>query len=82
VVNSASQATIGVNPSIAYNVSHDNALVAMVSSPNTHNPPAFTIGVDVMKVRIPGRETFAAFVETVGDQVSWYLKDAGMRLMK
>ncbi|KAJ7904299.1 hypothetical protein B0H14DRAFT_2662204 [Mycena olivaceomarginata] len=63
-------ATIGVNPSIAYNVSHDNALVAMVSSPNTHNPPAFTIGVDVMKVRIPGRETFAAFVETVGDQLT------------
>lgn len=54
----------------------------MVSSPNTYNPPAFTIGVDVMKVRIPGRETFAAFVETVGDQVSWYLKDVGMRLMK
>lgn len=42
----------------------------MVSSGNTHNPPAFTLGVDVMKVRIPGRETFASFVETVGDQVS------------
>jgi len=63
-------ATSGVDPSIAYNVSHDNGLVAMVSSANTHNPPAFTIGIDVMKVRIPGRETFTSFVETVGDQLT------------
>ncbi|KAJ7781477.1 hypothetical protein B0H16DRAFT_1659036 [Mycena metata] len=58
----------GVDPFIAYNVSHDNGLIAIVSSANTHNPPAFTIGVDVMKVRIPGRESFPSFVETVGDQ--------------
>ncbi|KAJ7047585.1 hypothetical protein C8F04DRAFT_985714 [Mycena alexandri] len=62
--------TSGVDPSIAYNVSHDNGLIAIVSSANTHNPPAFTIGVDVMKVRIPGRESFASFVETVGDQLT------------
>ncbi|KAF7331800.1 Ebony activating protein [Mycena kentingensis (nom. inval.)] len=60
----------GVDPPIAYNVSHDNGLVAMASSANTHNPPAFTLGIDVMKVRIPGRESFAAFVETVGDQLT------------
>ncbi|KAJ6599289.1 hypothetical protein DFH09DRAFT_1258340 [Mycena vulgaris] len=63
-------ATHGVNPPIAYNISHDNGLVAMVSSGNTHNPPAFTIGVDVMKIRIPGRESFASFVETMGDQLT------------
>ncbi|KAJ7499143.1 hypothetical protein FB451DRAFT_1118041 [Mycena latifolia] len=62
--------TNGVDPPIAYNVSHDNGLVAMVSSANAHNPPAFSIGVDVMKIRIPGRETFASFVETVGDQLT------------
>ncbi|KAJ6539134.1 hypothetical protein B0H19DRAFT_1177320 [Mycena capillaripes] len=62
--------TSGVQPSIAYNVSHDNGLIVIVSSPNTHNPPAFTIGIDVMKVRIPGRETFTSFVETVGDQLT------------
>ncbi|KAJ6516113.1 hypothetical protein C8R45DRAFT_232137 [Mycena sanguinolenta] len=62
--------TSGVDPPIAYNVSHDNALVAMVSSANTHNPPAFTVGVDVMKVRIPGRETFKSFVETMSDQLT------------
>ncbi|KAJ7507540.1 hypothetical protein B0H11DRAFT_2153209 [Mycena galericulata] len=62
--------TNGVDPPIAYNVSHDNGLVAMASSVNAHNPPAFSIGVDVMKVRIPGRETFASFVETMGDQLT------------
>ncbi|KAJ7699866.1 hypothetical protein B0H17DRAFT_1157934 [Mycena rosella] len=63
-------ASPGVDPPIAYNVSHDNGLVAMVSSTNSHNPPAFSVGVDVMKVRIPGRESFASFVETVGDQLT------------
>ncbi|KAJ7276181.1 hypothetical protein B0H12DRAFT_1005311 [Mycena haematopus] len=63
-------ASQGVDPSIAYNVSHDNGLIAMVSSPNTHNPPAFTVGIDVMKVRIPGRESFTSFVETMGDQLT------------
>ncbi|KAJ7086670.1 hypothetical protein C8R44DRAFT_820754 [Mycena epipterygia] len=62
--------TSGVDPPIAYNVSHDNALIVMVSSANAHNPPAFSMGVDVMKVRIPGRESFASFVETVGDQLT------------
>ncbi|KAJ6510023.1 hypothetical protein C8R47DRAFT_1096445 [Mycena vitilis] len=62
--------TSDVKPSIAYNISHDNGLIAMVSSSNTHNPPAFSIGIDVMKARIPGRETFATFVETVGDQLT------------
>ncbi|KAJ6629208.1 hypothetical protein B0H10DRAFT_1776901 [Mycena sp. CBHHK59/15] len=63
-------ASHGVNPPIAYNITHDNGLVAMVSAANTHNPPAFSIGVDVMKVRIPGRESFVSFVETVGDQLT------------
>ena len=27
------------------------------------------IGIDVMKVKVPGRESFASLVETVGDQV-------------
>jgi len=28
------------------------------------------VGIDVMKVRIPGRESFASFVETVGEQLT------------
>ncbi|KAJ7068072.1 hypothetical protein C8F01DRAFT_589384 [Mycena amicta] len=61
---------VTTDPAIAYNISHDNGLVAMASSSNTHNPPAFSLGIDVMKVRIPGRESFASFVETAGDQLT------------
>lgn len=58
---------------MAYNVSHDNGLVAMASSTNAHNPPAFSIGVDVMKVRVPGREPFKSFVKTMSEQVGvWF----------
>ncbi|KAJ7095175.1 hypothetical protein B0H15DRAFT_775098 [Mycena belliarum] len=63
-------AASGLNPPIAFNVSHDNGLIVMVSSANTYNPPAFTIGVDIMKVRIPGRESLASFVETMGEQLT------------
>lgn len=59
-----------LDPPVAFNISHDNGLVAMVFGPGTANPPSFTIGIDVMKVRIPGRESFRSFVETVGDQAS------------
>ncbi|KAG6855061.1 hypothetical protein C0991_005990 [Blastosporella zonata] len=57
-----------LDPPIAYNISHDNALVAMAFAPGIHNPPAFSIGVDVMKVRIPGRDTLGSFVESISDQ--------------
>ena len=58
------------NPPIAYNISHDNNLIAMAIAPGLHRPPAFSIGIDVMKLRVPGRETFRSFVDAVGDQVS------------
>lgn len=58
-----------MDPPIAYNITHDNALVAMVFAPGLQNPPAFSIGIDVMKVRVPGRESFRSFVRTVDDQV-------------
>ncbi|KAF9485383.1 4'-phosphopantetheinyl transferase [Pholiota conissans] len=59
-----------LEPPIAYNITHDNNLVAMVVAPGTHNPPAFSIGIDVMKLRIPGRETLRSFINTVGDQLT------------
>jgi 4'-phosphopantetheinyl transferase len=62
--------TPGLDPPIAYNISHDNALVAMAFAPGTHNPPAFSVGIDVMKVRMPGRDTLASFVNSVRGQVS------------
>ncbi|KAK0206294.1 hypothetical protein DFS33DRAFT_1372650 [Desarmillaria ectypa] len=59
-----------LDPPVAFNISHDNGLVAMAFGPGTANPPSFTVGIDVMKVRIPGRESFKSFVETVGDQLT------------
>ncbi|KAK0468097.1 uncharacterized protein EV420DRAFT_1259606 [Desarmillaria tabescens] len=54
-----------LDPPVAFNISHDNGLVAMAFGPGTTNPPSFSIGIDVMKVRIPGRESFRSFVETL-----------------
>lgn len=58
-----------VDPPIAYNITHDNGVVAMAVAPGLHDPPAFRVGVDVMKLRVPGRESVRSFVNTVGDQV-------------
>ncbi|KAH9482619.1 4'-phosphopantetheinyl transferase pptA [Psilocybe cubensis] len=58
------------NPPLAYNITHDNNLVAMAFAPGIINQPAYNVGIDVMKVRIPGRETFDSFVHTVGDQLT------------
>lgn len=33
-------------------------------------PPAYKLGVDVMKVQLPKRECFANFLDAFGDQVS------------
>ncbi|KAF7301460.1 Ebony activating protein [Mycena indigotica] len=56
--------TQGIDPPIAFNVSHDNGLVVMASSTNSN------IGIDVMKVSLPGRDTFISFVEAMGDQLT------------
>lgn len=58
------------NPPMAYNITHDNNVIAMVIAPGVHRPPAFSIGIDVMKLRVPGRETFKSFVDAVGDQLT------------
>ena len=58
-----------LNPPIAYNVAHDNALIAMAYSSNAHNPPAHAVGVDVMKVRLPERVTFSTFITSMGEAV-------------
>ncbi|KAF8974589.1 4'-phosphopantetheinyl transferase superfamily [Flammula alnicola] len=63
-------ATQILDPPIAYNITHDNNLIAVAVAPGIQNPPAFSIGIDVMKLRIPGRETFRSFVDTVADQLT------------
>ncbi|PFH52686.1 hypothetical protein AMATHDRAFT_139673 [Amanita thiersii Skay4041] len=54
-----------LTPPIGYNITHDNAVVAMAFSPGTHNPPAYLIGIDIMRVHLPGRDTFTRFVKTM-----------------
>ncbi|EAU84574.2 hypothetical protein CC1G_00093 [Coprinopsis cinerea okayama7 len=58
------------NSKIGFNVTHDNALVAVAFAPGIHGPPAFNIGIDVMKTKIPSREPFASFVEAFEEQAS------------
>ena len=63
-----SQVAPDLDPHIEYNITHDNDLVAMAFTSGDQQ-----IGIDIMKVRLPGHESFASFVDSVGDQVSYSL---------
>ncbi|KAF9563688.1 4'-phosphopantetheinyl transferase [Agrocybe pediades] len=58
------------NTPVAYNITHDNNLIAMAYGPGTSHPPAFSIGVDIMKIKIPGRDTLNSFITVVGEQLT------------
>ena len=60
-----------LDPHIEYNITHDNDLVAMAFTSGNQQScnNNIMIGIDVMKVRIPGHKSFASFIENVGDQV-------------
>ena len=60
-----------LDPRIEYNITHDNDLVAMAFTSGDQQS-CNIIGIDVMKVRIPGHESFASFVDSVGDQVGLF----------
>ncbi|ESK97493.1 ebony activating protein [Moniliophthora roreri MCA 2997] len=63
--------TPGIDPPIAYNVSHDNSLVVMAFTSGKLNPPAFSIGIDVMKVQMSSRQdTYASFINIFRDQLT------------
>ncbi|KAF7985217.1 hypothetical protein HWV62_7850 [Athelia sp. TMB] len=64
------ESTLGLDPPLAFNVSHDNALIAMAFGPGELDPPAYRLGVDVMKVELPKRESFPAFVRIFSDQLT------------
>ena len=64
------------NLHIGYNVTHDAGLIAIAFEAGKTSEkqawihrPAHRIGVDVMRLSVPDRFTFQAFVETVGDAV-------------
>jgi len=58
-----------LDPRLEYNITHDNDLVAMAFTSGDQQS-CNIIGIDVMKVRIPGHESFASFVDSVGDQLT------------
>ncbi|KAH7916743.1 4'-phosphopantetheinyl transferase superfamily [Hygrophoropsis aurantiaca] len=62
--------TPGIEPPLGFNVTHDEGVVAMAFGTGDLGPPAFNIGVDVMKLKIPPRSTFASFVDSVSSQLT------------
>ncbi|PIL36816.1 hypothetical protein GSI_00506 [Ganoderma sinense ZZ0214-1] len=58
---------------IGYNVTHDNGVVAMAFSTGNSlfpDPPAYRIGLDVMLLQLPKRDTFPGFVEIFSEQLT------------
>ncbi|TFK27073.1 hypothetical protein FA15DRAFT_636471 [Coprinopsis marcescibilis] len=55
---------------IGFNVTHDNSLVAVAFAPGVHNPPSYSVGIDVMKTQIAPRERFPTFLEAFEDQLT------------
>ncbi|KAH8106248.1 hypothetical protein BXZ70DRAFT_1004516 [Cristinia sonorae] len=63
----------GLAPSIGYSITHDNGAIAMAfaNGDDLHgNPPAYQIGVDVMRLQLPKRHTFKAFIEIFTEQLT------------
>ncbi|KAL1723623.1 4'-phosphopantetheinyl transferase superfamily [Schizophyllum commune] len=59
-----------LDPAIAFNVSHDSSFVAMAFAPGGANPPSYSVGIDIMEVRMPRGETYASLTETFGEQLT------------
>ncbi|KAI0637858.1 hypothetical protein C8Q77DRAFT_1088160 [Trametes polyzona] len=58
---------------VGYNITHDNGVVAMASSVGSDlypDPPAYRVGIDVMLLQLPKRDTFPGFVEIFKDQLT------------
>ncbi|KAI9067617.1 hypothetical protein FKP32DRAFT_1620097 [Trametes sanguinea] len=58
---------------IGYNVTHDNGVVAMAYSTGADlypDPPAYRVGVDIMLLQLPKRDTFSGFVDVFSDQLT------------
>ncbi|EIN10680.1 4'-phosphopantetheinyl transferase [Punctularia strigosozonata HHB-11173 SS5] len=61
----------GITPPIAFNISHDNGIVAMAyGEGDRSHAPEYRIGIDVMKVELPRRTVLKDFIESVSDQLT------------
>ena len=65
------KAAPALDPPVTFNISHDSSLVVMAcASREDGSGQGPLIGVDVMQVAVPARESFKPFVQFFGDQVS------------
>ncbi|KAI0722954.1 hypothetical protein C8Q76DRAFT_721089 [Earliella scabrosa] len=65
--------TTPIDPPIGYNITHDNGVVAMVHSSGSDlypDPPAYRLGIDVMLLQLPKRDTFPGFVGIFSEQLT------------
>ncbi|KAI0773881.1 hypothetical protein C8Q74DRAFT_1267188 [Fomes fomentarius] len=65
--------TTPIDPPIGYNITHDNGVVGMAFSSGADlypDPPAYRVGLDVMLLRLPKRDTFPGFVDIFSEQLT------------
>ena len=72
-----------LNPPIVFNVAHDNEIVTISFSSNAHGPPAYSLGIDVMKVHLTRYDTFHSFIDSMREVVRSFSESCphGHRLM-
>lgn len=67
--------TSGLGEPLGYNITHDNGCVAMAFATGEDlypNPPAYRLGIDVMRLQHPDRTTYPEFVESISEQLTTY----------
>lgn len=72
MLNASIEQTTPIEPPIGYNITHDNGVVGMAFSSGADlypDPPAYRVGLDVMLLQLPKRDTFPGFVDIFSEQV-------------
>ncbi|KAH9943110.1 uncharacterized protein BXZ73DRAFT_97165 [Epithele typhae] len=65
--------TTPLNPPVGYNITHDNGVVGMALSSGDDlypDPPAYRVGLDVMRLHLDKRDNFSGFVEIFSEQLT------------
>ena len=63
----------GAHEPLGYNITHDNGLIGMIFSTGEDlypDPPAYQLGVDVMRLQPPHRQSLKEFIEIFTEQVT------------
>ncbi|CAL1702316.1 unnamed protein product [Somion occarium] len=65
--------TLESHQPLGFNLTHDNGLIAMVYSTGEDlflDAPAYRLGVDVMRLRLPHRQSLPEFIEIFSEQLT------------